>query len=268
MDEHAVYLLGKEMKQPQQDFKEEFKWVYLRGVFDSYGMINYCKKECKIPLKNELNDVKNYIESFCRIKYEIDEFSNMIFRGTNAIDFLGKIYDYSNESCRSSYNYNTYLTYLNVYKIPTCKYVKTMKECISPSKNNVSDEGYDLWIIGVDKKISEDNIRFETGIKVEPADGWHIEILPRSSLSSTGWMLANSVGLIDSSYRGTLKVALIRVDKNAKDLELPCKVVQMVLRPNSHYLFNEVSDLNDTQRGEGGFGSTNICKDFLKKSYC
>ncbi len=66
-------------------------------------------------------------------------------------------------------------------------------------------------------------------------------------------MLSNSVGLIDSSYRGTLKVTLTKIANDAEDIKLPFKAVQMVLRKNVHYICEETEELDDTERGEGGF---------------
>ncbi len=124
-------------------------------------------------------------------------------------------------------------------------------------KRSCSDEGYDLWLIEIDKKINETTTRYDTCIKIQPEEGWHVEILPRSSLSNSGYMLSNSVGLIDSSYRGTLKVTLTKIANDAEDIKLPFKAVQMVLRKNVHYICEETEELDDTERGEGGFGSTN-----------
>ncbi len=72
-----------------------------------------------------------------------------------------------------------------------------------------------------------------------------------------GLYVINSVGLIDSSYRGTLKVTLTKIANDAEDIKLPFKAVQMVLRKNVHYICEETEELDDTERGEGGFGSTN-----------
>ncbi len=57
----------------------------------------------------------------------------------------------------------------------------------------------------------------------------HVEILPRSSLSNSGYMLSNSVGLIDSSYRGTLKVTLTKIANDAEDINCPLKLCKWSL---------------------------------------
>jgi dUTP pyrophosphatase len=69
-------------------------------------------------------------------------------------------------------------------------------------------------------------------------------------------MLANSVGIIDPDYRGNLLIALKKVNVNSPDLELPFTKCQLVLRKVEDYLIEEVYKIDNTERGEGGFGST------------
>ena len=75
-------------------------------------------------------------------------------------------------------------------------------------------------------------------------------------------MLANSIGIIDPSYQGTLKIVLIKIDDELPDIELPFKCCQLILRKMIHYELNEVSkdNLIETNRSSGGFGSTNKIK--------
>ena len=81
-----------------------------------------------------------------------------------------------------------------------------------PERAHVSDIGFDLTLISrVDGK-TEDTVHdvtvFDTGIKIQPPPGHYVEILPRSSLYKEGYMLVNSVGVIDPEYEGDLMVAL------------------------------------------------------------
>lgn len=180
------------------------------------------------------------------------------FSGINLVDFLSKFYD-DPRAVYPFYSpvYGDYLKLLDQPHVPRCLFFRE-SGAIRPSKNFASDEGYDLTLIKVDKVISDNIIRYDTGIRVRPPLGYHIEVLPRSSLSNTGWMMSNSVGLIDASYSGTLKVCLSRVVPEAKGISLPFKGAQMVLRKSNHYLFDEVEKFDEeTTRGDGGFGSTN-----------
>jgi hypothetical protein len=73
-------------------------------------------------------------------------------------------------------------------------------------------------------------------------------------------MLANSVGIIDRAYTGTILVALIKVDPHAADIQLPFCCVQMILRPVHHFQVVEIPEsmLDATDRGSDGFGSTEV----------
>ena len=97
---------------------------------------------------------------------------------------------------------------------------------------------------------------YDTGIKVQPAFGWYFDLVPRSSISKTGYMLANSIGVIDRTYVGPVLVPLRKVDPHAPDLELPARLVQIIPRPIVHIQWEEVEALDETARGAGGFGST------------
>ena len=262
-NEEGAYVHGLNISTLSTELSIDIAWVVIRGIFDAYGSFSLIKTRlCKISVSDKLASygLTRHISNLCRIKNTHTD-NTIIFTGVNAVDFLSKLYDNSDVKYRSKTNYNIYLKYLN-YKerIPKCQYVKVDKNAIGPTKNNASDEGYDLWLINIDKVISENTIRYDTGISIQPEDGFHIELLPRSSLSNSGYMLSNSIGLIDESYRGTLKICLTKVNPQAKELELPNKAVQMVLRRSMHFLCNEVESLDNTERGSGGFGSTDVKK--------
>lgn len=128
---------------------------------------------------------------------------------------------------------------------------------VVPSKVYHDDVGYDLTIIDVFKVVSPLVTMYETGIAVKPPAGHYVEIVPRSSLSKSGYVLANSVGIVDPQYRGTLKVALLKVDPNASNIELPFKGFQLIIRKNiCDYPVMVVAELDTTLRNFGGFGST------------
>ena len=139
------------------------------------------------------------------------------------------------------------------------RFKKCEPDAVIPTKAYPSDTGYDLTLIRVSKDMSRGRqtiIMFDTGIAVCPPDGYYTEVVPRSSISKTGYMLANSVGIIDASYRGSIKVVL-KGDETLKNLALPYKGFQLILRKLEEAEVVEVDDLDDTVRGEGGFGSTN-----------
>jgi dUTP pyrophosphatase len=132
---------------------------------------------------------------------------------------------------------------------------RTDKRGILPSKSRNSDSGYDLNLIEKVKSYGEVEL-YETYIAVKPPKGYYFDMVPRSSIIKSGYMLANSVGIIDMDYRGSIKVPLIKVDKSKPDLELPIRLVQLIPRKIEHFQIIEVNDLEETERGGKGFGSS------------
>jgi dUTP pyrophosphatase len=130
-------------------------------------------------------------------------------------------------------------------------------EAITPFKTHETDAGYDLTAIKIHKVISKKIIMFDTGIQIQVPKGYYTEIVPRSSLVKTGWMLANSVGIIDNTYTGNIFVVLIKVDDTMPDIELPFRGFQLLIRKQFHLEIEECENIVETERGDGGFGSTN-----------
>lgn len=138
------------------------------------------------------------------------------------------------------------------------KFTLNNEKAVTPTKGEKDSVGYDLTAISVYKKYGSKITLFETGISVEPPPGYFTEILPRSSLSKTGYVLANSVGLIDPSYRGTLKITLLKIDNTLPDLVPPFCKCQLIMRKHHDFNMKQVQEntLSKTIRGSGGFGST------------
>lgn len=137
-------------------------------------------------------------------------------------------------------------------------YKKTDNRAVTPKKAYDSDVGYDLVAIDVFKRLENGTILLETGIAVKPDNGYYTEILPRSSITKTGWILANSVGVIDPSFRNSLKIAIMPVSNNSDfNFEELKNKFQLVIRKLEDSDLVEVDDLDTTERGTGGFGSTN-----------
>ena len=97
-----------------------------------------------------------------------------------------------------------------------------------------------------------------TGIAISlPSADYGAFIFARSGLASKhGITLANCVGVVDSDYRGEIKVALVNLSNEEYILKNGERVAQMVIMEVSKAKFNVVSELKETQRGSGGFGST------------
>jgi dUTP pyrophosphatase len=132
---------------------------------------------------------------------------------------------------------------------------KTRLDAITPFKKLKEDSGYDLTLLEKIKTIGNVEM-YETGIIIKPPSGYYFDMVPRSSIIKSGYILANSVGVIDSLYRGSIKVPLIKIDKNKPNLELPIRLVQLIPRKIEHFEIKEVKELDDTERGNNGFGSS------------
>jgi dUTPase len=152
-----------------------------------------------------------------------------------------------------------------------------------PKRANSTDSGYDLKVLGVEK-IEGDVIFFKTGVSVQPPKGYYFEIFPRSSISKLPISLANSVAVIDEGYTGEILVAA-RVHHHdmggeTKRNSYPNGIVSCFgVKPQSIQSFAELivankpvfsqlvlkkrfefdfvsEELQETERGDGGFGST------------
>lgn len=138
------------------------------------------------------------------------------------------------------------------------KFARTRSDAIVPQRMHPQDVGFDLTIVDKSKTIGQVTF-YNTGIKAVCPDGYYLELVPRSSISKTGYMLANSIGVIDPNYTGEILVALRKVDHSAPDLDLPCRIAQLI--PRLAHLdvtcdIIEESSMCQTDRGSGGFGST------------
>ena len=96
-----------------------------------------------------------------------------------------------------------------------------------------------------------------TGIAMEIPVGYAGFIYARSGLASKkGLAPANKVGVVDADYRGEVMVALHNHSDIDAEIDINERIAQLVIAPFLKVEFNEVEELNDTERGEGGFGST------------
>jgi dUTP pyrophosphatase len=133
-----------------------------------------------------------------------------------------------------------------------------------PIKHHDTDIGYDVNLVERCDGITEDTVGqvtlFNTGLRIKPPEGYYVEIVARSSLYKTGYQLVNSVGIIDPDYRGTIMVPLLKF-RAGDDLALPDDYIQMIVRKAEYAYVGEADEqLGETERGKGGFGSTNKLK--------
>ena len=128
-----------------------------------------------------------------------------------------------------------------------------------PSYKTEGSSGMDL-VANIEEpiKISPGNTSLiPTGIFIAIPKNFEIQIRPRSGLAAKNNIsVLNTPGTIDSDYRGELKIILINLGKKDFIIKKNDRVAQMILAPVVKAEFEEVSELPETVRGEGGFGST------------
>ena len=247
-------------------------YAYLRGRMSGYCDYMAFPPTCVIRVHKDVNIDKlvTTIGIPCNLSVNTDEVLHnnaesqivLTFKGSNAIDLMGKMYGASavlsnmenGKRCSELYKYA--VTRGNG-RMPNCLVRRVLPDAVVPFKVHESDVGYDLTIIKKHKQVNDVVTLYDTGIQIQLEYGYYAEIVPRSSIIKSGYMLANSIGIIDNSYSGNLYVALAKIDPNAADIECPCRCVQLIIRKQEHAVFNVTDDEFDTQRGAGGFGSTN-----------
>ena len=129
-----------------------------------------------------------------------------------------------------------------------------------PSYAHVGDAGLDLYS-AADVLINPGSrILIGTGIAVAIPEGNAGFVQPRSGLAiRSGLSLVNAPGLIDSHYRGEIKVIAINLDRDTPiQIARGDKIAQLVIQKVEHCLLEEVDELTTTVRGEDGFGSTGV----------
>lgn len=130
-----------------------------------------------------------------------------------------------------------------------------------PTYAHEGDACVDLKCMAIDTISEENTIIIHTGVHVELPEGYVMLIIPRSSNCKTPLYMPNSIGVIDSGYRGEILIKYKAPDKltfiNYKDYyKVGDRVAQAIVLPYPKIKFIEVEQLSESNRGNGGFGST------------
>ena len=139
------------------------------------------------------------------------------------------------------------------------KIKKLHSDAVIPTYAKDGDAGMDLVATSI---ISEtpSQITYGLGIALEIPEGFVGLIFPRSSIRKTRLQLSNSVGVIDSGYRGELQATFNKItttiENQKNDYKVGDRICQIMIIPHPTIEFEEVNELNNTERGAGGFGST------------
>ena len=133
------------------------------------------------------------------------------------------------------------------------KIKKLSPEAVIPTYAKDGDAGMDLVITDI-KGENKLFITYGFGISMEIPEGFMGLIFPRSSIRKTDLVLSNAVGVIDSGYRGEIQATFKRTGLNK--YEIGDRGAQIIIMPHPIVDFVEVDELTNTERGQGGFGST------------
>lgn len=139
----------------------------------------------------------------------------------------------------------------------TVKIKKLVSHAEVPEYSREGDAGLDLVATDVYHNRDFDYVEYGTGIAVKIPEG-HVGLLfPRSSISKTPHSLRNSVGVIDSNYTGEIKMRF-STQENREDLEycVGDRIGQLIIMPYPVVRLEEVENLEETNRGSSGFGSS------------
>ena len=133
---------------------------------------------------------------------------------------------------------------------------KTHPDAIKPRYSLTGDGCLDLWAVSREED-NNGNIVFNTGIAIEIPEGFVGLLFPRSSVTKTEFFLGNSVGVIDSNYRGDIMLKFTKAKSRGEKSYYPGdKIGQLLIIERPTVKLREVEELSETNRGQGGFGST------------
>jgi dUTP pyrophosphatase len=140
----------------------------------------------------------------------------------------------------------------------TLQFTRLSGEAREPSKAHDGDAGFDLYAVEPATIGPGERVSVGTGIALAIPDGWAGLVLPRSGLAARhGITLPNAPGLIDSGYRGEVRVLLLNTDTREPFEVAPGdRIAQLVLVRHESPELIEVESLEETVRGAGGFGSS------------
>jgi len=150
---------------------------------------------------------------------------------------------------------------LGKYEDKLIKYTKLNEYAQEPTRGSAAAAGYDLYAAISDSVTipAHPTVKIRTGLAFALPDNTFAAIFARSGLATKqGLRPANCVGVIDSDYRGEVIVALHNDTDSYQGVAAHDRIAQLVVMPFIPVIFEEVDELSDTDRGDGGFGSTGM----------
>ena len=138
------------------------------------------------------------------------------------------------------------------------RFKKLSQSAVMPRKAHASDAGFDLTCTRYEVTNGE-LFTYHTDIAVEIPDGYVGLLFPRSSIYKQDLFLTNSVGVVDSGYRGEVMFKFKAVSSDVKQhYQVGDRIGQLIIIPYPNAEFVEADELSDSDRGEGGYGSSGM----------
>lgn len=132
--------------------------------------------------------------------------------------------------------------------------IKLIEDGKMPVKMHKTDAGFDCYareLVNLGNQI-----KYNLGFAIEIPQGHVGLVFPRSSVFKTGLSMSNSVGVIDSDYRGEVSAVYNNVDTEKERYKIGDRVCQLIIMPYPEIELKQVDNLSDSDRGEGSYGST------------
>lgn len=143
------------------------------------------------------------------------------------------------------------------------KIKKLYADVITPEYGSREAAGFDLRAYFPENKsykrvlLPNDRLKVGTGLSFELPEGFVFLVIPRGSTGiKKGLMLQNTIGVVDSDYRGEVFMFFQNIGEEEVEIEHGERIAQGIILPFPKIRFNEVKELSNTERGDGGFGST------------
>lgn len=241
---------------------EEFVWSFICGYFDGDGSFNYNYRYPQIQISSNSSEMLQFVANVWGVNYT--GLKSICASGTKALDICGNMYKDVRLCHEKKYNYFVSILnyeplnphqekgYIDIFRVR-----KLDKTAVLPYKKHVTDSGYDISVVEFED-LGNNIFMCNTKLAVEPPPGYYFDVVGRSSLPKDNFHFLGGVGIIDRSYVGPIKLILQQLDSTKPLPSLPFRCAQIIPRKIEHFEFVEVSELADTNRGAGGFGSTNF----------
>lgn len=133
------------------------------------------------------------------------------------------------------------------------KIKKLHEKAVIPTYKTDGDAGLDLTIVS-SEIVDSEHIKYGFGIAIEIPFGFVGLVFPRSSCYKQRQVLSNCVGVIDSGYRG--EISAVMIGNSQSNYSIGERCAQLIILPYPQVEFEEVHELNKTERGYNGYGST------------